>query len=166
MTIEQRAAKAWGITEDPEDAIWILKDGSMINGCAYGTGTRDVDHAEIGQFYKPSKFQDPGSNWIYIKKFIRRGNIRISFSSHVAFFELSSVPTPEQWRTMGRCFAKARRTDLPVQIERMGRVPGTGRTYTREEYIQYLARYAPQAMNPAPQYDKLAQHMKRRDLYQ
>ncbi len=149
MTIEERAVKTWGLTENPEDAIWILKNGSLINGCAYGSGMHDVDHAEINQFYKPSKLQNPRSNWIYVKKFINRGNIRMAFSSHAAFFELSGLPTPAQWRAMGRCFVRARKAGLPVQIERMGRIPGTGKLYTREDYIRYLARYAPQLVLPA-----------------
>lgn len=140
MTIEQRALKLWGPARDPESAIWILPDGILINGCM-GSGVRDVDHAEIGQFFKPSKFQDPGSNWIYIKKFIRRGNIRMCLSSCEAFFELWLRPTRAQWRTMGHCFVAARRLGLPVRIERMGRCPGTGKSYTAEEYRQYLDRY-------------------------
>ena len=33
-------------------------------------------------------------------------------------------------RAMGRCFAAARRQDLDIQIEHMGRVPGTGKLYS------------------------------------
>lgn len=142
MTIEQKALKAWGETRYPEAAIWILKDGTLVNGCM-GSGTRDVDHAEIGQFFKPSKFQDPGSNWIYIRKFIRRGNVRMSFSDQEAFFEFIKTPTPTQWRSMGRCFAAARRLDLRVHLERMGGIPSTGKSYTVQEYAAHLARYAP-----------------------
>lgn len=142
MTIEQKALKAWGETSDPAMAIWILKDGTLVNGCMGGC-LRDVDHAEIGQFFKPSKFQDPGSNWIYIRKFIRRGNIRMCLSTHEAFFELSGIPTQPQWRSMGRCFAAARRLDLGITIEKMGNVPGTGRSYTKAQYMEHLMRYAP-----------------------
>ena len=142
MTIEQRALKLWGPARDPGSAIWILADGTLINGCM-GSGVRDVDHAEIGQFFKPSKFQDPGSNWIYIKKFIRRGNVRMSFSQCEAFFEFAKTPSPAQWQAMGRCFVAARREGLPVRLERMGRVPGTGKCYTVQEYVRHLARYAP-----------------------
>lgn len=140
MTIEQKALKLWGPAQGPESAIWILSDGILVNGCM-GSGVRDVDHAEIGQFFKPSKFQDPGSNWIYIKKFIRRGNIRMCLGSHEAFFELWLKPTLAQWRAMGRCFVAARRLGLKVHIEKMGRCPGTGRSYGREEYMEYLDKY-------------------------
>lgn len=142
MTIEKRALRLWGEAVSPETAIWILKDGTLVNGCMGGS-VRDVDHAEIGQFFRPSKFQDPGSNYIYIKKFIRRGNVRMSMDGHDAFFELAGIPTQAQWRAMGRCFAAARRLGKDVCIERMGRTPGTGRAYSREEYVRHLARYAP-----------------------
>lgn len=142
MTIEQRALKTWGEAREPETAIWILRDGTLVNGCMGGF-VRDVDHAEIGQFFKPSKFQDPGSNWIYIRKFIRRGNIRMSMDGHEAAFELSRIPTPEQWRAMGRCFVAARKLQKPITIERMGRMPGAGRSYGRAEFAEHLSRYAP-----------------------
>ena len=143
MTIEQRALKLWGEARRPSDAIWVLDDGTLINGCMGGSGLRDVDHAEIGQFFKPSKFQDPGSNWIYIKKFINRGNVRMSFGTHEAFFEFAKTPSQAQWKAMGRCFAAARRDGLEVRLEKMGRVPGTGKCYTVQEYVRHLARYAP-----------------------
>lgn len=142
MTIEERALKTWGEAACPEAAIWVTRDGALVNGCMSGY-VRDVDHAEIGQFFKTSKRHQPGSAWLYIRKFISRGNIRMSFSSCEAYFELSRLPTPVQWRAMGRCFAAARRRSLDIRIERMGRCPGAGKSYGREEYMAYLARYAP-----------------------
>lgn len=142
MTIEEKALKTWGEASCPEAAIWITRDGTLVNGCMSGY-IRDVDHAEIGQFFKTSKYHQPGSAWLYIKKFINRGNVRMCFSSCEAYFELSRTPTRTQLRTMCRCFAAARRKSLDVRIERMGRVPGAGKCYTREEYMAHLARYVP-----------------------
>lgn len=142
MTIEQKALKLWGETDDPQDSIWILPDGTMLNGCQGGY-IRDVDHAEIGQFFAPSKSQDPGSNWIYIKKFIRRGNIRMSMDGHACYFMLSKIPTRTQWRSMGYCMAKARRLGKIVEIERIASHGRPAKLYGRMEYIMYLSRYAP-----------------------
>lgn len=142
MTIEEKAIRAWGETNDPCAAIWITRDGRLINGCMSGH-LRDVDHASIGEFFKTSKFHQPGSAWLYIKKFINRGNIRMYLSDRTAYFELAKLPAPAQWRAMGRCFAAARRQDLDIQIERMGRVPGTGKLYSKSQYMEYLSRYAP-----------------------
>lgn len=141
MTIEEKALKEWGVATDCLCGLWILKDGTILNGCQSGY-VRDVDHGEIGQFFKRSVYQDPGSNWIYVKKFIKRGNIRMSMEGS-AYFELGRVPTQEQWRAMGRCFARARQRQLEIQIERMGSRPGLGKLYTRLGYIEYLSRYVP-----------------------
>lgn len=148
MTIEQKALREWGPTDDPFRAIWILRDGTLVNGCMGGC-VRDVDHAEIGQFFKRSVYEDPGSNWIYIKKFMRRGNVRMSMEG-TAYFELAVPPTRQQWAAMGRCFAAARREGKDIAIERMGRRPGCGRLYNRESYIGYLSRYLPGLLR-APQ---------------
>lgn len=145
MTIEEKALALWGPTDDPSVGLYILKDGTMLNGGGHGYGNRVVDHVEINQFFKPSKFQEPGSSYVYIKKFVRRGNIRMSGCGCTVTFELYAPPTPAQWRTMGRCFAYARREDKPVEIERLPRLLSArgNRLYSRESYIEYLKRYVP-----------------------
>ncbi len=144
MTIEQKALKAWGATDIPEHAIWILPDGTMLNGCQGGY-VRDVDHAEVGQFFALSKFHDPGSNYLYLCKFIRRGNIRTSCDGRECFFELAGVPTRQQYAAMRRCMSRAMRRGQAVMIEKM---PARSREkkrcwHSREDYEAYLSRYVP-----------------------
>lgn len=149
MTIEQKMLKAWGEAADPALAIWILKDGTLVNGCMDPYGCRrDVDHSEMNQFYKRSKFEDPGSSYIYLLKTIRRGNIRMSMDGHAAAFELYGIPTKAQWRSMGRAFVAARRLDKPVEISVLPRRRSDrgNRLYDRESYIAYLSRYAPRIL--------------------
>lgn len=148
MTIEQKALKTWGEACGPSQAIWILKNGILINGCMGGY-IRDVDHSEIGQFFKRSKYHEPGSNWLYVKKFIRRGNIRMSMEGGTAYFELFGLPTRVQWRAMGQCFAAARREGKNIEIERLPRTGHRRLLYSREEYLGYLERYAPHILAPA-----------------
>ena len=146
MTIEQKMLKAWGEAQSPETAIWILKDGTFVNGCMDPYGRhRNVDHSEVNQFYKRSKFEDPGSSYIYLLKTIRRGNIRMSMDGHAATFELYGLPTKAQWRAMGRAFVSARRLDKPVEISVLPRRRSDrgNRLYGRESYMAYLSRYAP-----------------------
>lgn len=144
MTIEDRAVKEWGCTEQPRYAIWILADGSMVNGCMGGY-VRDVDHSEIGQFFRTSKFHDPGSNYLYIKKFVRRGNVRTSCEGE-CYFQFARTPTKAQYAAMRRCMMYAAREGKPVMIEKL--VPGrNGPCWrSREDFEAYLARYAPHVL--------------------
>ena len=48
-TIEERAISEWGITNVPQFAIYMLKNGEMING-SYEGFQRDRDHREINEF--------------------------------------------------------------------------------------------------------------------
>lgn len=95
MTIEERLVKSRGITDRPEFADWMLTDGRMTNG-SYEGHQRDIDHAEINEFFKPSKLETPGSGAIYIKKFMRRGNIRMGVSPFGYCFAYAKTPTRMQ----------------------------------------------------------------------
>lgn len=146
MTIEELALKTWGEAKYPEQAIWILKNGVMINGFQHGT-MRDVDHAEIGQFFKTSKYHEPGSNYLYICKFIRRGNIRTSFDGNECFFQLPGVPDKSQWKSMLEMVRIARRRYQPVLIEYLVPRGEKKRCWDFQEYKQHLARYAPHVLS-------------------
>lgn len=111
MTIEERLLRDQGTTEDPHLAIWLLKDGTLVNGSIEGR-QRDVDHHEIGQYFKKSKFQEPGSSLIYIKKFERRGNVRWGCSETGYWAELRATPTQEQFNTIVKHFTDAARNRI------------------------------------------------------
>ena len=144
MTIEEKALKLWGRARSPETAIWILKDGTMIEGCHGGFRTRSVDHAEIGQFFKTSVRDEPGSGYLYIRTFIRRGNIRMSMDGSTCFLEFYRRPGPAQQRAIGKCFAAARRLGKDVEISIMPRLldDRSRKILSREQYLAYMARYA------------------------
>lgn len=99
MTIEQELIRDLGLTEDPFLAVWMTRDGLLVNGSIEGR-QRDIDHHEIGQYFKASKFQDPGSSAIYVRKFMRRGNIRMGFSDCGLCFEFETPPSEAQVKTL------------------------------------------------------------------
>lgn len=77
----------------------MLKDGTLVNG-SYEGFQRDIDHHEINQFYHISKKASPGTGYIYIKKFMNRGNIRVGCSSHGYTFEMRVPPTKQQFKRL------------------------------------------------------------------
>lgn len=99
MTIEERLLKKYGQTTNPELAVWMLQDGTMVNG-SYGGRVREMDHLEINEFYKPSIRAVPGSGIIYIEKFMRRGNIRMGCNDAVACFSYMKTPTESQLKVI------------------------------------------------------------------
>lgn len=94
-SIEAKAMRTWGTTNLPELCVWLTKEGAMING-SYEGNQRDRDHREIAGFYKRSKFESPGSSWVYIKKFMKRGNIRVGCSKCGYYLEIWGTPTEAQ----------------------------------------------------------------------
>lgn len=138
MTIEQRLLHDHGVTTEPVLAVWMLRDGTMING-SYCGRQRDVDHHEIGQYFKRSKFQDPGSSAIYIKKFMRRGNIRYGCSSCAFCIELAVTPSQAQFDRICEHMLHAWRNRLQTCVGRPGK---NGVIYgTFWEYIGHIRRY-------------------------
>lgn len=117
MTIEQRLVRDNGTTDGPELAVWLLADGTWVNGSKEGR-QRDVDHHEIGQYFKPSKHAEPGSAYLYMLKFMRRGNIRVGCGGGYAFAEMRVPPTEAQARELIRHFAKLSRYGVDCMIER------------------------------------------------
>lgn len=139
MTIEQRLLHDCGETDDPMMAVWMLRDGTLVNG-SYEGYQRDIDHHEIGAYFKRSKFEDPGSNYLYILKFMRRGNIRMSGSNCDLCFELVGPPSQAQWTAIQRCALMARRAGLPMFIERCtGPYQHRGQTFA--DFAAYISRY-------------------------
>ena len=140
MTIEERLQEKYGTTAIPEFASWLLNDGTLINGTRDGW-QRDIDHHEIGEFFKRSKFEDLGSSYIYIKKFMRRGNIRMCCGTTDYCCEIWGTPTMEQFKTLKRVFASARqrmcRTYVDWHSKSENRYSGSW-----AEYLRWLYRYS------------------------
>lgn len=117
MTIEQRLVHDLGTTDDPCLAVWLLKDGTWVNGSIEGH-QRDVDHHEIGGYFKPSKLASPGSSYLYMVKFMRRGNIRIGCDPDYAYAQMLVPPTRRQIEEILRKFGKMAWNLADVCIER------------------------------------------------
>lgn len=70
-TIEERAIKEWGTTEVPQFAVYMLKNGEMLNG-SYEGFQRDRDHREINEFMYSTK-NSKYSGYPYIYRFMKNG---------------------------------------------------------------------------------------------
>lgn len=94
MKIEERAKKYYGTTEIFDIAAYMLQDGTMLD-FSEGTGAFRQDHANIGMFFKGDGTQGYTR---YIRKFMRRGNIRLS--PECKGFEFTVIPTKEQYLSL------------------------------------------------------------------
>ena len=137
MTIEERLLHDYGETEEPSFATWMLKDGTMVNGTVEGR-QRDVDHRCISEYFKRSKFESPGSAYIYVKKFMNRGNIRMCCNEFGYNLELRSTPTLRQIRRLIPIMGMARRAGLETLVEWHPRKSGR-RHASWSEYLLHLA---------------------------
>ncbi len=140
MTIEQKAVKAYGLTDFPQLALWLLKDGSYINGTIEGY-QRDIDHHEISSFFKRSVRQEPGSNGIYVYKFMNRGNIRVGCSESGWCYEFTRIPTKNQIDMMFNAIIEAKNHMTKAYF---GRNPKTSYKTIWENgcaFLRYINRY-------------------------
>lgn len=139
MTIEQRLIAKCGLTNDFYLSLWMLKNGQLVNG-SYEGHQRDIDHHEIGEFFKPSKRQTPGSSYIYIRKFMNRGNIRMGCSPCGCCVEFTKIPTQEQFNMLQRLANFAYDNGLPIQFTRHSNARGTIRESTKA-FVWYTQQY-------------------------
>lgn len=84
------ALKDVGKTMDPNEAGFILPDGTMLNFSGGKTGTRGMEHGNIEY---PGNARDPNKR---IADFIAMGAMRVDLQAGI--LELSNMPTSEQWR--------------------------------------------------------------------
>lgn len=116
-----------------------MQSGKLLNGTYCGL-RRDVDHCEISQFFKRSVRQDPGSSYIYIKKFMRRGNIRVVCSDLFYGLEYAVTPTPAQIQTIRRIHLLAERGAIPFTIERFPTRTGErARVFGYTDFMLHMA---------------------------
>lgn len=99
MTIEERLVHDLSTTEHPGLAVWLLADGRFVNGSHEGH-QRDVDHHEIGSYFKKSKKEKGNDPRLYMEKFMRRGNMRWGFSDCGLVLEFMKTPTANQLDTI------------------------------------------------------------------
>lgn len=93
------AANEYGTTENPQEAGYILPDGSMLDFSG-GEGIRGTDHRNITSAFSDAGIQLP-DNWSRTDAmcdFIRRGAIR--YIPECNGFDMCQEPTREQYRTI------------------------------------------------------------------
>lgn len=141
MTIEQRLVRDYGVTDDPALAVWLLRDGTLVNGSHEGH-QRDVDHREINAYFKPSVRARPAEGDLYIAKFERRGNVRWHLNEFGMCLELVGPPSAAQLRVIANGARLCRQMRAPTRIVRRASTnPRRDSESTFLEYIQYLRRY-------------------------
>lgn len=141
MTIEERAIKLFGITDNPTLALYMTKEGILING-SYEGYQRDRDHRDISQFFKRSKREQLGASGIYIYKFMNRGNIRMGCSSVGFIMNILTTPTEEQLLKLLKLSSIADRYQIEFGIGVVNRKNFNKVRYmSMYEYIEYLIRY-------------------------
>ncbi len=136
MTIEEKLVRDCGLTEDPCMGVWLLRDGRLVNGSHEGF-QRDIDHHEIGQYFKRSKFEEPGTNGIYMLKFMRRGNIRWGCSEFGYCVEHVGPPSHEQFLRIRKHMLDAMDAGIDTGV---GRRVAPGRTVYMP-YLEWLRKY-------------------------
>ena len=139
MTIEERLVADYGLTDNPEFATWMLRDGRMVNG-SIERRQRDIDHRCISEYFKRSVRESPGSAYIYVKKFMRRGNIRMSCSDFSYCAELMTVPDQRQVERLCRVMELGKAKGRQIYIERKG-ADGTSRSGNLIAFLDYIRRY-------------------------
>ena len=110
-SIEARAKKVFGTCDYFPHATWLLKDGTLLNGSCEGK-QRDVDHAEIGDFYEKAQGAEA------VKKFIRRGNVRVMCDQNAYIFQLRNHPNEEQENVLLNAYYDACDRKIPYLIYR------------------------------------------------
>lgn len=138
MTIEERLVKRYGSTDDPGLAVWLLKDGTLVNG-SYGGHQRDVDHHEISDFYHQTGngCARYGGDSYYIHKFMRRGNIRWHCTRTLLDISFAVTPAENQLKTMFPVLRYVYGRNIPVRITKLNRENGL-RTFRLADFLSWL----------------------------
>ena len=116
-TIEERAKIAWGTTEVPQFAVYMLTDGTMLNG-SFGGFQRDRDHREINEFMPHINNGKPYEGYPYIRRFMNRGNIRMSCNRESINIQFWKTPTREQWHSLRQILEEAEDLRQSIYIEK------------------------------------------------
>ena len=114
--IEERAKITWGTTEVPQFAIYMLTDGTMLNG-SFGGFQRDRDHREINEFMPHINNGKPYEGYPYIRRFMNRGNIRMSCNRESINLQFWKTPTREQWHSLRQILEEAEDLRQSIYIE-------------------------------------------------
>ena len=140
MTIEQRLVKDYGLTDNPIFAVWMLRDGTYVNGSIEGF-QRDIDHHEINVYYKQPKDQSVFDSR-YVYKFMRHGNIRVGCSDYGWCYELAVMPSKEQVAQLCDAIIMAKNFGTKANFGRNPRDTENTVWETDIDFISYLNHYS------------------------
>lgn len=132
----------YGRTAVPEFGVWLLRGGILLNGSHEGH-QRDVDHAEIKQFYKVPRADWYGNTVKYIRKFMRRGNVRWSVSECGACVDMVGMPDTAQFRVIRDTMLDAGRRGVETSVAyRKPSASDRPVCRTWEEWLRFAGKYA------------------------
>lgn len=115
-TIEDKAINLLGTTEVPRLALYMLLNGTMLNG-SYDGFYRNVDHRQIAEvMYITSKKIYDGLP--YVRRFMARGNIRMNCNTNSINLQFWKVPSRDQWMTLQTILKEAEELGLQIYIEK------------------------------------------------
>lgn len=116
-TIEQIAKAEWGTTQVPQFAIYMLTDGEMLNG-SFGGFQRDRDHREINEFMPHLNNGKHYEGMPYIRRFMKRGNIRIHCNNDSINLQFWKIPTIDQWYVLRKLLKDCEDLGMRVYVEK------------------------------------------------
>lgn len=131
-TIEQKALAEWGTTKEPRFAVYMLTDGSMLDG-SFGGFQRDRDHREINEFMPHINNGKPYEGYPYIRRFMNRGNIRMSCNKESINLQFWHTPTWEQWHSLRKILEDAEELGQSIYIEKY---------YPKKRSVCFLDKYS------------------------
>ena len=137
-TIEQRAKEEWGTTMVPQFSVYMLTDGEMLNG-SFGGFQRDRDHREINEFMPKLNNGKSYEGMPYIRRFMKRGNIRMHCNRESVNLQFWKTPTREQWITLKEILKECEELDMRIYIEKYYPLKRSITFYNRESFAEWLS---------------------------
>ena len=137
-TIEQRAKAEWGTTMVPQFSVYMLTDGEMLNG-SFGGFQRDRDHREISAFMPKLNNGKSYEGMPYIRRFMKRGNIRMHCNRESVNLQFWKTPTREQWITLREILKECEDLDMRIYIEKYYPLKRSITFYNKESFVKWLS---------------------------
>lgn len=137
-TIEERAKQEWGTTEIPQLAIYMLLDGDMLNGSFEGF-QRDRDHREINEFMPILNNGKLYDGMPYIRRFMKRGNIRIHCDKESINLQFWKTPTRDQWISLRTILKECEELNMRIYIEKYYPLKRSITFYDKKTFVEWLS---------------------------
>lgn len=139
-TIEQRAKAEWRTTTVPQFSVYLLTNGEMLNG-SFGGFQRDRDHREINEFMPKLNNGKSYEGMPYIRRFMKRGNIRMHCNRESVNLQFWKTPTREQWITLREILKECEELDMRIYIEKYYPYKRSITFFDRESFGEWLSSH-------------------------